>query len=216
MKRLSIIAFIIATFALTAWKLYSNKEAVQKKVYQPEINQEVGVKTAVAEIRDLSKETQYLGSFAANKQINILPLASGNITKFPVIEGQYIAQGQLIAKLDDDQIRYQVEALEITLEGHQNDLKRYETLLSGDAIPAVNLEKTKLAIRATQSQIKQLKKQLSNTTISAPFSGIVTKKMVEMGSVVSPANSIVELTDIATLKLVINVPEKAINNFIFQ
>lgn len=59
MKRLSIIAFIIATLALTAWKLYSNKDAVEKKVYQPEVNQEVGVKTAIAEVRDLSKSTQY-------------------------------------------------------------------------------------------------------------------------------------------------------------
>lgn len=37
--------------------------------------------------------------------------------------------------------------------------------------------------------------------------------MVESGSVVSPGNAIIELTDISTLKLVINVPEKAINNF---
>ena len=119
----------------------------------------------------------------------------------------------MIAKLDDDQLRYQIEALHVTLEGYQNDLKRYEVLVKGDATPAINLERTQLSIRATQAQIKQLQKQVANTTVTTPFSGIITEKMVEKGSVVSVGSPIAKLTDISTLKLVVDVPEKAINQF---
>lgn len=213
MKRITIIIAIVSTLGLTAWKLSNNKEEVEKKVYQPDVNQKIGVRTAVAALRDLSQETQFLGSFSPNRQIQVMPQAGGNITQLPIKEGQFIRAGQLIAKLDDEQIHFQLEALQVTLEGYQNDLQRYEVLVKGDAVPAVNLERTKLSIRATQAQIKQLKKQLENTTVTAPFAGIITAKMVEKGSIVSMATPLVQITDIGVLKLVVSIPEKSINQF---
>eukprot|EP01137_Pigoraptor_chileana_P029020 Opistho-2@13659 len=155
----------------------------------------------------------FLGSFTPNREIEIKPLAGGEVIQLAINEGQGIRAGQLIAKLDDEQIRFQIEALQVTLEGYQNDLKRYEVLVKGDAVPAVNLERTQLSIRGTQAQIKQLKKQLENTTVTAPFAGIVTSKLIEKGSVVSVGSPIATITDISALKLVVNIPEKSINQF---
>lgn len=213
MKRLTIIFALLATLGLTAWKLSTNKEKVEKKVYQPDVNLKVGVTTSVAALRNLSQENEFLGSFTPNREIEIKPLAGGEVIQLPINEGQGVRAGQLIAKLDDEQIRFQIEALQVTLEGYQNDLKRYEVLVKGDAVPAVNLERTQLSIRGTQAQIKQLKKQLENTTVTAPFAGIVTSKLIEKGSVVSVGAPIATITDIAALKLVVNIPEKSINQF---
>ena len=213
MKRIIIVIALVATLGLTAWTLVNNKKEVEAKVYKPNTNQKVGVRTAVATLRNLSQETEFLGSFSPNREIEIRPQAGGQIISLPIQEGQTVGAGRLIAKLDDDQLRYQIEALHVTLEGYQNDLKRYEVLVKGDATPAINLERTQLSIRATQAQIKQLQKQVANTTITTPFSGIITEKMVEKGSVVSVGSPIAKLTDISTLKLVVDVPEKAINQF---
>lgn len=213
MKRITILLAIIGTLGLTAWTLVNNKKEVEAKVYKPNADQKVGVRTAVAELRNLSQETEFLGSFAPNREIEIRPQAGGQIIALPIEEGQSVGTGRLIAKLDDDQLKYQIEAAQVTLEGYQNDLKRYENLVKGDATPAVNLERTQLSIRATQAQLKQLQKQVANTTITAPFSGIITEKMVEKGSVVSVGSPIAKVTDISTLKLVVQIPEKAINQF---
>ncbi|GAB3881554.1 efflux RND transporter periplasmic adaptor subunit [Spirosoma agri] len=213
MKRIWILIALIGTLGMTAWTLLNNKKQVEDKIYKPNPDQKVGVRTAVAELRSLSQANEFLGSFAANRQVEIRPQAGGQIIQLPVEEGQSVGTGRLIAKLDDEQLRYQIEALQVTLEGYQNDLKRYENLVKGDATPAVNLERTQLSIRSTQAQIKQIQKQIANTTITAPFGGIVTEKMVEKGSVVSVGSPIIKITDISSLKLVVDVPEKAINQF---
>jgi RND family efflux transporter MFP subunit len=213
MKRLLIFLAVIAVLGLTAAKLLDNKEKTAKKVYVPEADPKVGVKVAVAEMRKLSQDVSFLGSFAPNRKVEIRPQAGGEIVSLNIQEGQFVKAGQLIAKLDDEQLRYQIEALQVTLEGYQNDLKRFEVLVKGDAVPAVNLERTQLSIRSTEAQIKQLKKQISNTSIIAPFSGIVTAKMVEKGSVVSIGTPMAEITDISLLKLVVNIPEKSVNEF---
>ena len=213
MKRILIVLALLSTLGLTAWTLLSNKEKVEAKVYKPNPDQKVGVRTALAERRNLSQETEFLGSFSPNRVVEVRPQAGGQITALPFDEGQTISAGRLMAKIDDEQLRYQVEALQVTLEGYQNDLKRYENLVKGDATPAVNLERTQLSIRATEAQIKQLRKQIANTTVTAPFSGIVTEKMVEKGSVVSVGAPIAKITDISSLKLVVEIPEKDINRF---
>ncbi|MGA0560198.1 efflux RND transporter periplasmic adaptor subunit [Larkinella sp. VNQ87] len=213
MKRIITVLILAATLGLTAWTLLDNKEKVEAKVYKPEANPKVGVRTAVAELRDLSEETQFLGSFTANREVEIRPQAGGQIIQLPIEEGQSVGANRLLAKIDDEQLKYQVEALQVTLEGYQNDVRRYEALVKGDATPAVNLERAQLNIRATEAQIKQLKKQIANTTITAPFAGVVTQKMAEKGSVVSVGSPIAKITDISSVKLIIDVPEKAINQF---
>ncbi len=213
MKRIIIVLALLSTLGLTAWTLLKNKEKVEAKVYKPNPDARVGVRTAIAELRNLAQETEFLGSFSPNREAEVSPQAGGQIISLPFEEGQTISAGQLMAKLDDEQLRYQVEALQVTLEGYQNDLKRYEVLVKGDATPAVNLERTQLSIRSTQAQIKQLQKQIANTTITAPFSGIITDKLVEKGSVVSMGSPIAKITDISSLKLMVDVPEKAINQF---
>lgn len=213
MKRIIIVLALVGTLGLTAWTLLTNKKEVEAKVYKPNPDRKVGVRTAIAELRNLSQETEFLGSFSPNREVEIRPQAGGQIIQLPIEEGQLVGSGRLLAKLDDEQLRYQVEGLQVTLEGYQNDLKRYENLVKGDATPAVNVERAQLNIRATEAQIKQLKKQIANTTVTAPFAGIVTEKMVEKGSVVSIGSPIAKITDISALKLVVDVPEKAINQF---
>ncbi len=212
-RRLIPFLAILAVLGLSAWKLMSNKAKVEEKVYRPDPAQRVGVRAAVVQLRELAQETQFLGSFAPNRKVEIRPQAGGEVISLPIEEGQTVKAGQLLAKLDDAQLRYQLEALKVNLEGYQNDLRRYEVLVKGDATPAVNLERTGLSIRATQAQIKQLEKQIANTTITAPFAGIVTQKMIEKGSVVGVGSPVATITDIAALKLVVSVPEKAINGF---
>ncbi|WP_128545144.1 efflux RND transporter periplasmic adaptor subunit [Larkinella soli] len=213
MKRIYVILALLGTFGLMAWKLLDNQEKVAEKVYRPDPNRKVGVRTTAAGVRNLAEEGRFLGSFIPNREIEIRPQAGGEVVQLPIEEGQSVGAGRLIAKLDDEQLHYQLEALEVNVEGYRNDLKRYEALVKGDATPAVNLEKTGLSIRATEAQMKQLQKQIRNTTITAPFSGIVTEKLVEKGSVVSPGTPIAKITDISTLKLVVSVPEKAVNRF---
>ena len=213
MKRIITVVALLGTLGLTAWTLLDNKKAVEAKVYKPDVNQKVGVRTALAQLRNLSQETEFLGSFSPNREVEIKPQASGQIVQLPFDEGQYVGAGRLMAKLDDEQLRYQIEAQQVTLEGYENDLKRYQVLVKGDATPAVNLERTQLSIRATQAQIKQLRKQVANTTVTAPFAGIVTSKLVEKGSIATMGAPIAKITDISVLKLMVDVPEKAINQF---
>ncbi|MEK7255668.1 MAG: efflux RND transporter periplasmic adaptor subunit, partial [Bacteroidota bacterium] len=128
-------------------------------------------------------------------------------------EGDFVQTGQTVARLDDTLLRLQVEALDVQIEGHSSDLRRYEVLTSAEAVPGVQLEKTRLALKAAEVQRKTLLEQISRTAIRAPFPGIVTLKMVETGAVIAPGVPLAQLTDIRSLKLTVSVPEVELSRF---
>jgi RND family efflux transporter MFP subunit len=130
-----------------------------------------------------------------------------------VEEGDKVAAGQILAKIDDDLLQLQLENISLSLESQKNDERRNANLVKENAIPGVQVEKTELGVRSAEIQKKQIQKQVQNTSIKAPFSGIVTKKMVDLGSVIGPGSPLFELTDISKLKLTISVPERDILKF---
>jgi RND family efflux transporter MFP subunit len=154
-----------------------------------------------------------LGTFDPIKQNTIGSDASGKIIKLNVEEGDRVTQGSVIAKIDDEMIRLQLENAEVAIEGQRNDDSRYSNLVKENAVSGVQLEKTKLGLKSAEIQKKQLQKQLKSTTIVAPFSGVITKKLIDLGSMIGPGTQLVEITDISSLKLTVSVPERDIMKF---
>lgn len=213
-KRLIIILSVaVVLVALAVMKLLSNKKAAEEKLYIHDASAAVYVETASPVNHTFENSLSFLGTFEPFRQNTIESDASGKIIRLAVEEGDRVSQGQLIAKIDDEMLQLQLQNAEISIEGQKNDDNRYSNLAKENAVAGVQVEKTKLGLRSAEVQKKQIQKQLRSTSILAPFSGVVTKKMVDLGSVIGPGSPLVELTDISSLKLTVSVPERDVMKF---
>lgn len=213
-KRILIVGAIAVVFiGLTVSKLMANKAKVEEKIYIHDLKAAVLVETASPKNHTFESSLSFLGTFDPIKQNTVGSDAQGKIVKLNFEEGDKISQGQLLAKVDDEMLQLQLQNAEIAIEGHKNDDVRNTNLSKENAISGVQLEKTKLGLKSAEVQKKQIQKQLRSTSINAPFSGVVTKKMVDLGSVLGPGTPIVEITDISSLKLTVNIPERDILKF---
>lgn len=214
MKKAIIIgAVVVALIALTVMKLLSNKTKAEEKIYINDVDAPVLVETAKPNFHTFESGFSFLGTFEPFRQNVVGSDASGKVIKLLVQEGDRVSQGTVIAKVDDEMLQLQLENAEVAIEGQRNDDNRYSNLAKENAVPGVQLEKTKLGLRSAEIQKKQLQKQLRSTSIKAPFSGVVTKKMIDLGSVIGPGSPLIEITDISQLKLTVNVPERDILKF---
>ncbi|MGL4630093.1 MAG: efflux RND transporter periplasmic adaptor subunit [Leadbetterella sp.] len=214
MKKVIIVVGIILILAgLMFYKLKSNQEKVEQNIYKADPNKEVLVRTSTISRQIIGSAKSYLGTFEASRENKIASEVAGKVVVVGVQEGQYIKKGHLIAKVDEEMIGLQIESLKISLEGQQKDVARYTNLSNSDASPAINLEKAQLAVKMTQAQIRQLEAQAKRTAIYSPFSGIVTMRMFDAGSVLAPGVPLIQLTDISSLKLSVAVPENDLVKF---
>lgn len=213
-KRVIIIIVVaILLIGLTVMKLKSNQQKVAEKIYIYDPKTAVLVETSKMELHTFENSMLFLGTFEPFRQNTISSDASGKIIKLNVQEGDQVSQGQVIAKVDDELLKLQIESVDVSIEGQKNDDQRYSNLSKENAVSGVQVEKTKLGLKSAEIQKKQIQKQLRSTNLTAPFSGVVTKKMIDLGSVVGPGSPLVEITDVSQLKLTVNVPERDILKF---
>jgi RND family efflux transporter MFP subunit len=206
-----IIAAVL--LMLIIWKLFANKSEIAEKTYIKDENAKILVTTAKVSYQNLYEETKYIGTITANRENKIASETQGKVIYIGVSDGDFINKGHVIARVDNTVLKLQLESAEIQLEGIMLDVQRYENLSKGDAIPAVQLEKAYISKRSAEVQIKTLQEQISRTTITSPFSGVVTMKYFDLGSVLRPGDLLLQLTDIAVLKLNLNIPEKELTRF---
>jgi RND family efflux transporter MFP subunit len=214
MKRILIISAIsIGLVALIVVKLLSNKEKVAGKIYIHDTSAPILVEDTIPGMHTFDNALSFMGTFEPIRQNSIGSDASGKIVQISVKEGDYVTAGQVLAKVDNEYLLLQLQSLEVTIEGQKKDDERFTSLSASQAIPEVQAEKNKLALESLEIQKKQLQKQINSATIKAPFSGVITKKFIDLGSIVGPGVPLFEITDVSSLKLTVYVPEAEIMKF---
>ncbi len=212
-KKIIGIITLIAVIALVFFKLKSNKETTESKVYQYDKEQPIAVSADTVRLQTIDDVNAYTGTFEPNKETKISADIQGKINAVLVDVGSNVNKGQTLIQLDNSLLKLQLQTVEVQIEGLEDDVKRYTILTEADAIQGVQLEKAKLGLKAAKVQKATLLEQISKTTIKAPFNGVVTAKLNEVGGFAAPGIPLLQITDISTLRFTVNVPENDLVQF---
>ncbi len=211
-KIIAIIAFVLIG-GLVFFRLSSNKKSFEDKIYRFDAEAPVSVKTDTIALGSTTDRGAYTGTFEPFRETKISTEVQGKINSIYVDAGSYVRQGQTLIQLDNSLLKLQLQGVEVQIRSLQKDIDRYTILTEADAIQGVQLEKTKSAIEGALVQKATLQEQIRKSTIRAPFSGVVTAKMTEVGAFAAPGMPLLQITDISTLKFTINVTESELSKF---
>lgn len=208
MKKIIGILGALALIAFVVFKLVSNKKTTENKIYQYDKEKPIAVSADTIRLQSIDLANSYTGTFEPNKESKISADIQGKINAVLVDIGSVIHKDQTLIQLDNALLKYQLQAIEVQLEGLEDDVKRYNILSEADAVQGIQLEKARLALKAAKVQKATLMEQIAKTTIKAPFNGIITAKFNEEGAFAAPGIPLLQLTDISSLRFTIQVPEK--------
>jgi membrane fusion protein (multidrug efflux system) len=211
-KIIGIIAGI-AIVAIVVITLKSNKETAVQKVYNYDKEQAINVQTETIKLGNMDTEIFYSGTFEPNKETKISAEIQGKINTVMVDLGDQVFKGQALIQLDNSLLKLQLQTIEVQLEGLVADVNRYTILAKSDAIQGIQLEKAALGLKAAKVQKATLIEQINKTTIKAPFNGIITAKLSEEGAFAAPGIPLLQISDIASLKFTVNIPEQELSLF---
>jgi RND family efflux transporter MFP subunit len=215
MKKKIVIPVLITTALVVGatFKLQSNKLEVEEKVYRNDPEKKVLVEADTVAFQNLDKTFTYTGTFAPFREVLVVPQIQGEITAVYFNEGDIVTQGRPLVQIDDELLQTQIVAAEASYEIAKRNFARYENAAVGGGVSKIQIDQYHLALKNAESQLKQLKKQISLSRIEAPFTGTITFRDVEVGSIAANT-AIARITDLSKLKLEIAVPEKEI--FLFR
>lgn len=185
-------------------------QAVNVEVYTPSQSTENGISLS--------------GEITAKQTANISTRMMGYIRRIYVKPGDKVAAGQLLVTISSDDInakKSQAQAMiteaEAAAKNAQRDYERYKVLRSQNSVSDKELENVALQNTSMQAKVQMAKQQLrevnamlSYSNITAPFSGTITQKMMDEGSMANPGMPILTLEQNGDLQVVASVPESYI------
>lgn len=167
----------------------------------------------VIQVRIQPKEEIYnlLGTVEANRETKVSFKIGGKIKRLGFEEGQYVKKGKLLAELDTIELLARQEQSIEKKNKAKRDLERMEKLYKKRIVSLASFQDARSVFISAQAELKIVQDRLGNCAIRAPFSGRITKKLSEVGEIVSPANPIGILTEMNPILVKAAVPDTVIN-----
>ena len=166
------------------------------------------VEVASVQSRTVRDQFHALGSIASDEQIEVVSELSAVVKELTFNEGQAVAQGAQLARLDDREIRADAERAEAQQEQAQSAYKRSEKLLEQSAISQQEMDDAKAALKVAQANAALASARLDKTRIRAPFAGLVGRRRVSPGAYLREGEVITDLARVDEMKVSFAAPER--------
>lgn len=114
----------------------------------------------------------------------IAPTLTGRIVDYPAVEGQSVARGDLLVRLDDTEARAELERLEAQVAFLERDVERYAALVERENVSRQTYDRVVRDLRQARAAAAVARQKLHDMTILSPIDGSVLRKDGEVGEVV--------------------------------
>ncbi|MCC7246700.1 MAG: efflux RND transporter periplasmic adaptor subunit [Saprospiraceae bacterium] len=208
-KKILLRLLLLIVVLLVVWKLWSNHRQLTDEAELSKVGRTfVPVGVATVQTAPMRQELEADGIFLPAKEMFVISETAGRVIDIFKNKGEWVKEGEIIAKVDDELLRIELEATQANLAKLRKDRERVENLIEGEAAPRNKIEDLELGIFAAEAKEKGLKKQISNTSIKAPMTGTLGLRFIERGSVIGPGIQIGQMTNLEKLFLMVKVTER--------
>ncbi|MBI3123621.1 MAG: efflux RND transporter periplasmic adaptor subunit [Ignavibacteriales bacterium] len=175
------------------------------------------------------------GYVVAQRKAAVASKGMGRLVYLGVVEGDKVTTNQIIARLEDSDIKAQLAQAQANLrftqaelKDSENNYKRQKTLLESGATSQMEVDATEsrynrvlAAIEVARAQVLAAEVAMENTLIRAPFNGTVLTKNADVGEVVAPLgasvnskSAVVTIADMNSLQVEADVSESNIEKIV--
>jgi membrane fusion protein (multidrug efflux system) len=181
----------------------------------------VAVQTVAVEERAMPRSLRLAGTLIASEESEVAAGVAGKIIQTFVERGVYLKKGQPIARLDarlaaaaSEEATAHLASSRVQRELSKSDCERTQQMFDKGAISKADYDRSRAACTAAQftetaaaARTLSTGTVLSDSTIRAPFSGVVAERTVSPGEYVRADSKIITLLAVDPLRLELTVPE---------
>lgn len=200
---------LLLAVVLIGWKLYDNQRRRREEAKLSQIERPfVPVRVVTVEPEWLAPQLEVSGILMPLREMPVISETVGRVVAVYKRRGDRVAEGELIAKVDDELLRVKLEAVEANIAKLRKDRERLSNLIEGEVAPRSKMEDLELGLMAAEAERRLLQKQIDNTHIRAPMSGTLTFCALERGGVVGQGTPVAYIANLDRLLLMVKVSER--------
>jgi membrane fusion protein (multidrug efflux system) len=209
MKRmlLMLVVMIVIVGGLGFVKFQQIQTAIaQGASFQPPPE---AVTTIVAEQTEWPQTISAIGSVAAVQGVTVSADLSGTVDRVAFDSGRAVRQGDVLVELDTRQERAQLAAAEAQRDLARTNFDRMQGLLKDNVISRAEFDRATADDKETAARVGEIRAAIQRKRITAPFSGMLGIRQVNVGQYLSSGEPIVQLHSLNPIYVNFDVPQQA-------
>ena len=202
-SRLPLFIIIIVLISLIAYLTWPEKQ-VEKSQYK----RFVAIKMTPVILTDFIESVEAVGTASANEQVKITSKNSDLVDEVYFSDGEKVKKGELLVTLNNQEEHAKVSELSANLLESQAHLKRLSDLLLSNATSMSLVEQQVAKTKAIEAQLLSAQARLNDTSIRAPFAGVLGFREISRGAYIDAGTIITSLDDLSQIKVDFYLPER--------
>lgn len=208
-KSIRMAGAVVAALVLTACRNGADDAAgAGEKDEAPAIPVEVATATR-GDILAVYSSTAPIEAFA---EAQVVAKVGGEVLEILVEEGQTVREGEVLARLDGERLRYEMQQAEANLRKLERDYTRNVDLKERGIISQGDFEKILYEMEALKASFNLAKLELSYTEIRAPIDGVIADRLIKVGNTLPVDAPAFQVTSLEPLIAYLHVPEREYRN----
>ena len=207
LRNVIIFVLVIAALVIIKIKFFPSNtpQALPQQQGKP---QPVTVTAYIVKPEKLNNKIYISGTLLSNEEVTLMPEVAGKILSIAFKEGSAVKKGDLLVKINDEDLQAQLKKLQLQEKLASEKEARQKKLLAINGISQEEYDASLTQLNSIAADIEVLKAQIAKTQITAPFNGTVGLKNISEGSYVTPGTQIATMQQSDPMKLDFYVPEK--------
>ena len=167
----------------------------------------IPVLTRAAALTPVSSDISISGNVEGSKTVRLGFLVAGKVNYISAAEGQSVAAGKVLASLDPASYQFGVDAASASAAQVEDEYNRLKLMHDRNSLSDADFSKISNGLKQAQAQAGLQRKNLSDTKLYSPISGVLLKKMTEVGEIVGSGMPLFVVSDIRKVKVNAAIPE---------
>lgn len=165
------------------------------------------VQTLVVSAEPFRSSEAVAGTVRARTSATLAAKIPGRITALPVEIGDRVERGQVLARLEAEQIEARLRQARAVLRRAEAELARYTALYEKEAATRQELEKVKTEHAVARAAVEEAASLQREAVVRAPFDGVITQEMADVGDLATPGRPLLVLEAPGRLRFEVAVSE---------
>jgi len=148
------------------------------------------------------------GTIRAIQEIELSTEVSGKVIGLYIEESSVVEQGQLLVKVNDNDLQAEKIRLESNIEVMEQTAERQQQLFERGGATQEDYDNTLMQLNNLRAEYASVEAQIERTEVRAPFEGVVGLTFISDGAYVTPSTRIASLQDMSSVRIDFSVPER--------
>ena len=203
-----LLLFLLLGGGLVVSKWLPEHSSASVQTAEPEVSDVLRVEAVEVVPRLLEEHLQTSGTVRASEQVELVSEVAGKVEEILFEEGARVRQGELLLKIDDDELTARRTQLQFQLELAEQREARQRQLLAEGVISQQDYERSLSEFNVLKAELEVLGTQLRKTELRAPFSGAIGLRWTSVGAYLTPNTRVANLQVLDPVLIDFSVPEK--------